>query len=114
MNAKTELAVRYNNQSPLENHHCAIAFQILDKAELNIFANVDQMKQKAIRDVSSTIIQAYTNTHVSIARSFYYFICFIFYFCVLISNSIMVETLQTFLIMFLWRVEQVSLAVFQP
>ena len=55
VNAKTELAVRYSNQSPLENHHCAIAFQILDKTELNIFANVDQVKQKAIRDVSFTI-----------------------------------------------------------
>ena len=31
VNARTELAVRYNDISPLENHHCAIAFQILAK-----------------------------------------------------------------------------------
>uniref|UniRef100_M4AEC3 High affinity cGMP-specific 3',5'-cyclic phosphodiesterase 9A n=1 Tax=Xiphophorus maculatus TaxID=8083 RepID=M4AEC3_XIPMA len=29
INARTELALRYNDISPLENHHCAVAFQIL-------------------------------------------------------------------------------------
>ena len=31
INARTELAIRYNDISPLENHHCAITFQIMDK-----------------------------------------------------------------------------------
>lgn len=31
INARTELAIRYNDKSPLENHHCAVAFQILEK-----------------------------------------------------------------------------------
>lgn len=31
INARTELAIRYNDISPLENHHCAVAFQILEK-----------------------------------------------------------------------------------
>ncbi|KAG7267685.1 hypothetical protein CRUP_025391 [Coryphaenoides rupestris] len=39
INAATELAVRYNDISPLENHHCAVAFQILSLPECNIFAN---------------------------------------------------------------------------
>ncbi|CAB1347531.1 unnamed protein product, partial [Coregonus sp. 'balchen'] len=39
INARTELAVRYNDISPLENHHCAVAFQILSLPECNIFAN---------------------------------------------------------------------------
>jgi len=56
INAKTDLAIRYNNQSPLENHHCTIAFQILDKPELNIFANVDQAKQQSIREVRIAIV----------------------------------------------------------
>uniref|UniRef100_A0A3Q2GN36 High affinity cGMP-specific 3',5'-cyclic phosphodiesterase 9A n=1 Tax=Cyprinodon variegatus TaxID=28743 RepID=A0A3Q2GN36_CYPVA len=29
INARTELALRYNDISPLENHHCAVAFEIL-------------------------------------------------------------------------------------
>ncbi|KTF87642.1 hypothetical protein cypCar_00020340 [Cyprinus carpio] len=31
INARTELALRYNDISPLENHHCAVAFEILEK-----------------------------------------------------------------------------------
>ena len=36
INARTELAVRYNDISPLENHHCAIAFEILEKVMYTI------------------------------------------------------------------------------
>ena len=31
MNARTELAIRYNDISPLENHHCAVAFDIISQ-----------------------------------------------------------------------------------
>lgn len=51
INARTELAVRYNDISPLENHHCAVAFQILSLPECNIFANVDLDAFKQIRQV---------------------------------------------------------------
>lgn len=51
INARTELAVRYNDISPLENHHCAVAFQILSLPECNIFANVDPEAFKQIRKV---------------------------------------------------------------
>ena len=51
INARTELAIRYNDISPLENHHCAVAFQILSNPETNIFANVDQAIFKRIRSV---------------------------------------------------------------
>uniref|UniRef100_A0A672FIB7 High affinity cGMP-specific 3',5'-cyclic phosphodiesterase 9A n=1 Tax=Salarias fasciatus TaxID=181472 RepID=A0A672FIB7_SALFA len=33
INAQTDLALRYNDISPLENHHCAVAFGILAKVE---------------------------------------------------------------------------------
>jgi len=52
INARTELAIRYNDISPLENHHCAVAFQILSNPETNIFANIDQATFKRIRSVS--------------------------------------------------------------
>ncbi len=51
INARTELAVRYNDISPLENHHCAVAFQILSLPECNVFANVDPEAFKQIRQV---------------------------------------------------------------
>ncbi|XP_034741507.1 high affinity cGMP-specific 3',5'-cyclic phosphodiesterase 9A [Etheostoma cragini] len=50
INARTELALRYNDISPLENHHCAVAFQILEKTESNIFRNVSMDQYKRIRE----------------------------------------------------------------
>ncbi|GCC38684.1 high affinity cGMP-specific 3',5'-cyclic phosphodiesterase 9A-like [Chiloscyllium punctatum] len=58
INAHTELAVRYNDISPLENHHCAVAFQILSQPECNIFANVDPEVFKQIRQGIITLILA--------------------------------------------------------
>ena len=54
VNARTELAIRYNDMSPLENHHCAVAFQILGNPECNIFANVDKATFMKVRSVSTT------------------------------------------------------------
>lgn len=34
VNARTELAIRYNDISPLENHHCAVAFDIISQVTL--------------------------------------------------------------------------------
>ncbi|XP_070290065.1 high affinity cGMP-specific 3',5'-cyclic phosphodiesterase 9A isoform X2 [Salvelinus sp. IW2-2015] len=58
INARTELAVRYNDISPLENHHCAVAFQILSLPECNIFANVELEAYKQIRQAIITLILA--------------------------------------------------------
>ena len=52
INAKTALAIRYNDISPLENHHCAVAFEILSNPETNIFSNCDPETFKRIRAVS--------------------------------------------------------------
>uniref|UniRef100_A0A665W0Y1 High affinity cGMP-specific 3',5'-cyclic phosphodiesterase 9A n=1 Tax=Echeneis naucrates TaxID=173247 RepID=A0A665W0Y1_ECHNA len=49
INARTELAVRYNDISPLENHHCAVAFQIFSQPDCNIFSNFDPEAFKQIR-----------------------------------------------------------------
>merc|ERR1712228_830535 len=49
INARTEIAIRYNDISPLENHHCAISFKILSQPECNIFANCSQDVFKEIR-----------------------------------------------------------------
>uniref|UniRef100_A0A8C0J8M2 High affinity cGMP-specific 3',5'-cyclic phosphodiesterase 9A n=1 Tax=Chelonoidis abingdonii TaxID=106734 RepID=A0A8C0J8M2_CHEAB len=58
INARTELAVRYNDISPLENHHCAVAFQIITQPECNIFSNVTQEQFKRIRQGIITLILA--------------------------------------------------------
>ncbi|XP_029922199.1 high affinity cGMP-specific 3',5'-cyclic phosphodiesterase 9A-like [Myripristis murdjan] len=49
INAQTDLALRYNDISPLENHHCAIAFGILSKPECNILKNLSSEQYKQVR-----------------------------------------------------------------
>ncbi|XP_030009181.1 high affinity cGMP-specific 3',5'-cyclic phosphodiesterase 9A-like [Sphaeramia orbicularis] len=49
INAQTDLALRYNDISPLENHHCAVAFGILSKPECNILKNLTCDQYKHIR-----------------------------------------------------------------
>uniref|UniRef100_A0A672KDL7 Phosphodiesterase 9A n=1 Tax=Sinocyclocheilus grahami TaxID=75366 RepID=A0A672KDL7_SINGR len=58
INARTELAVRYNDISPLENHHCAVAFQIFSQSDCNIFANFDPEAFKLIRQGTINLILA--------------------------------------------------------
>lgn len=50
INAQTELALRYNDISPLENHHCSVAFRILEDPECNIFRNLSCETYKKIRE----------------------------------------------------------------
>ncbi|XP_038616340.1 high affinity cGMP-specific 3',5'-cyclic phosphodiesterase 9A isoform X1 [Tachyglossus aculeatus] len=58
INARTELAVRYNDISPLENHHCAVAFQIIAQPECNIFCHIKPDEFKQIRQGMITLILA--------------------------------------------------------
>ncbi|XP_015173771.1 PREDICTED: uncharacterized protein LOC107065017 [Polistes dominula] len=50
INARTELALRYNDISPLENHHCSVAFRVLESAECNILASLDCKNYRTVRD----------------------------------------------------------------
>ena len=44
---------RYNDMSPLENHHCAVSFKILSSPECNIFMNLSPEEFKEVRGVST-------------------------------------------------------------
>ncbi|CAD7087431.1 unnamed protein product [Hermetia illucens] len=50
INARTELALRYNDISPLENHHCSIAFRLLEHPDCNIFRNFNRETFNFIRE----------------------------------------------------------------
>lgn len=58
VNARTELAVRYNDASPLENHHCAVAFRILAQPDCNILAGLAPERFRQIRQGIITLILA--------------------------------------------------------
>lgn len=50
INARTELAIRYNDISPLENHHCSVAFRMLEIDDCNIFRSFSSECCKQIRE----------------------------------------------------------------
>ncbi|XP_050451249.1 uncharacterized protein LOC126851381 [Cataglyphis hispanica] len=50
INARTELALRYNDISPLENHHCSVAFRVLEAPECNILASLDNPTYRIVRE----------------------------------------------------------------
>ncbi|KAM8904992.1 high affinity cGMP-specific 3',5'-cyclic phosphodiesterase 9A-like isoform 2-T2 [Spinachia spinachia] len=49
INARTALALRYNDISPLENHHCAVAFAIMSKPQCDILRNLSSEQYERIR-----------------------------------------------------------------
>ncbi len=49
INASTPLAMIYNDQSPLEMYHCAVAFTILNKPKSNIIASLSREANKQLR-----------------------------------------------------------------
>jgi len=57
-----ELALKYNDRSPLENMHCATLFQVVSDPQANVFAGVEKDLYKEMR---KGIIQAILHTDVT-------------------------------------------------
>eukprot|EP00930_Biecheleria_cincta_P001749 TRINITY_DN102853_c0_g1_i1.p1 TRINITY_DN102853_c0_g1~~TRINITY_DN102853_c0_g1_i1.p1 ORF type:complete len:914 (+),score=185.84 TRINITY_DN102853_c0_g1_i1:133-2874(+) len=57
-----ELALTYNDRSPLENLHCSKLFQILGERETNIFRS---LKKEAYKELRRQIIEAILHTDVT-------------------------------------------------
>ncbi|CAM9808568.1 unnamed protein product, partial [Discosporangium mesarthrocarpum] len=49
--SNSNLALRYNDQAPLEHHHLAIAFQILRREPCDILGHLDQEQKTALRAI---------------------------------------------------------------
>jgi len=62
VNAKTDLALLYNDQSPLENHHCAVFFYILKKPETNV---LESLSNEEFIEVRKGIIQCILATDMA-------------------------------------------------
>lgn len=63
INSRSELALIYNDQSVLENHHCHMAFEILLEKGCNIVENLDENEFKRLRQV---IISCILNTDMAL------------------------------------------------
>jgi len=71
INARTELARKYKNVSPLENHHAAVAFEILSRPECNIFSGMTSKETEAVHnDLSLLILATDMARHAEILQEF--------------------------------------------
>eukprot|EP00026_Physarum_polycephalum_P002521 Phypoly_transcript_02528.p1 GENE.Phypoly_transcript_02528~~Phypoly_transcript_02528.p1 ORF type:complete len:390 (+),score=85.37 Phypoly_transcript_02528:1354-2523(+) len=50
INTQSDLAVRYNDKSVLENYHCAAAFRIIYDDQNNIFTGLNEAQKKEVRE----------------------------------------------------------------
>lgn len=71
INSRSKLALRYNDRSPLEQHHIATLFSLVFKYKLNIF---EQFTSEAFNEMRNTIIECILATdmkvHFSLLKKF--------------------------------------------
>jgi hypothetical protein len=66
INSMSALAVLYNDQSVLENHHCSCAFELLRKPGADLFHNLNVESQKELRKfIISTILATDMSKHAA-------------------------------------------------
>ncbi|KAI8842638.1 cGMP phosphodiesterase [Chytriomyces cf. hyalinus JEL632] len=71
INAATDLAIIYNDISPLENHHAAVLFTLLSNDETNILANVsDAVYRDARKNIIRCILATDMAKHGEIMAAF--------------------------------------------
>jgi hypothetical protein len=58
INTKSDLALMYNDESVLENHHLAVAFKLLQADERNIFAHLSGKQTKTLRKMVIDMVLA--------------------------------------------------------
>lgn len=58
INTCSELAIMYNDESVLENHHLAVAFKILQHESRDIFSNIPKNKRQIIRKMVIEMVLA--------------------------------------------------------
>lgn len=61
--SKHELALQHNDRSPLENMHCVVLYEILQKKESNIFVNLSESEWRESRKIILTIILGTDMSH---------------------------------------------------
>lgn len=67
INASTPLAIRYNDISVLENHHCAKSFEVFSQTQANIFLTVTADQRKYLRkSIIALVLSTDMSSHFSL------------------------------------------------
>ncbi|ETO23537.1 3'5'-cyclic nucleotide phosphodiesterase family protein, partial [Reticulomyxa filosa] len=75
INSQSDLALRYNDQSVLENHHAHIAALLMKKPNCDILSGLTSEQRKKFRKTMiSTILQTDMSVHQSIVAKFQNFL----------------------------------------
>lgn len=75
VNARTPLALLYNDQSVLEHYHCATTFRILSSGESNIFKGVSPEEYRQLRKIIvDCILSTDMTSHFDLLEQFAYFV----------------------------------------
>ncbi len=59
LRAGSELALMYNDESVLENHHLAVAFKLLQNPDCDIFANLNKKQRQTLRKMVIDMVDIY-------------------------------------------------------
>ncbi|XP_063988767.1 3',5'-cyclic-AMP phosphodiesterase isoform X3 [Diachasmimorpha longicaudata] len=67
INSSSELAIMYNDESVLENHHLAVAFKLLQNEGCDIFANMTKKQRQTLRKmVIDMVLSTDMSKHMSL------------------------------------------------
>ncbi|XP_015114700.1 cAMP-specific 3',5'-cyclic phosphodiesterase isoform X7 [Diachasma alloeum] len=67
INSSSELALMYNDESVLENHHLAVAFKLLQNEGCDIFANMTKKQRQTLRKmVIDMVLSTDMSKHMSL------------------------------------------------
>merc|ERR1712223_773316 len=58
INTSSELALMYNDESVLENHHLAVAFKLLQNPDCDIFVNLNKKQRQTLRKMVIDMVLA--------------------------------------------------------
>ena len=56
VNTSSELALMYNDESVLENHHLAVAFKLLQPKECDIFVSFNKKQRQTLRKMTIDMV----------------------------------------------------------
>ena len=60
----SELALMYNDESVLENHHLAVAFKLLQNQDCDIFANLSKKQRQTFRKMVIDMVIYFRNSFI--------------------------------------------------
>ena len=66
----SELALMYNDESVLENHHLAVAFKLLQNQNCDIFENLSKKQRQTLRKMVIDMVNNLYSLHSVVSNTF--------------------------------------------